>query len=72
MSNSNNVCINCRIFSKRYGMICGKCGTEMVGIGRKWRVPRKADIKGWRDVGAMVRDILAEKARTRYGVNAVE
>jgi hypothetical protein len=35
-------------------------------------VPRKADIKGWRDVGAVVRDILAEKARTRYGVNAVE
>jgi len=53
-------------------MICGKCGTEMVGIGKKWGVPRKADIKGWRDVGAMVRDILAEKARTRYGVNAVE
>ncbi len=55
-SNSNYICVSCKAAKKGFlGATCGLCGKEMHSIGKKRRVPKKSDKKGWDDIIAYVK-----------------
>ena len=52
-SNYNNVCFECRVTFKHPGA-CPHCRKGLFSCGKKWRFPKKSDVKGWKKIFEMV------------------
>ena len=51
-SHYNYVCIKHKKSSR--GADCPICGEPMVCIGKRWRIPKKNDKKGWKQLEEIV------------------
>lgn len=67
-STSNEVCIACRKNGKRL-LVCSQCGEETINIGKRWRVPRKSDDRGWANILAFpyVQGVLKAREEAKRG-----
>ena len=62
MSNRTYICVACRTAARRqarYGVNvvsvrCPECQTEMWSLCWRWRIPRKTDDSGWRELAEKV------------------
>lgn len=61
MSSRTYICIPCRTsrraeaaYGLNTGLRCSKCGGRVWELEWRWRIPRKQDDKGWRDLEAKV------------------
>jgi hypothetical protein len=51
MARGNNVCFPCRASQKGWGS-CPRCGGPMMDVGRKTEVPKRHQIRRWRELEA--------------------
>lgn len=54
MSNSCSVCLDCRLSFKGTG-ICPSCSKPLVGMGPKFKAPRRTNLNQWRKVAMMAK-----------------
>ena len=64
VSRATYVCLDCRRTQRADSSpCCQDCGQAMRSIGKHFRAPKRADIKGWADL----RRRLAMRRRGEYG-----
>ena len=74
----NHVCLEHHTTSRVESARCPVCGLLMRAIGTRWRIPKKADERGWRELREMIRkqdNHAAGLNATRfahYGISIVE
>lgn len=49
---NNHVCVDCRYTCRLSGR-CPFCRKETVYLGDKWRIPKKNDDKGWKEIKSL-------------------
>lgn len=51
MNSHNIVCIHCRILKRGYVTLkCSICNKDMVDLGYRYRIPKKRDDSGWKQL----------------------
>lgn len=53
MSNDCSICLDCRLSFKGTDK-CPSCGKPLIGMGKKFKAPRRTNLNQWRKVAMMV------------------